>query len=856
MRINFLEHLKCSRALFLGALCLSSSPAVRADEVVLAGWHDFSSAFQAHRFLGSAKNSIGEVKNVSGVLYGGDGARNTWGSSDGTYGPNETIGSSATNGAMSIRVDKDKVFFTIKNNTKRNIHLSKIVFDFASVNGNSPRNLSVYYQSGDLSDPNETLLARWESILNGLGTVSNYEDKELDLSILEDQILAPGQDALFRFQADTANVNNQAMALDNIAILGDYADFMVVSYNIRGGKGSNDNSYNAANIRAFRDNFLQGEDVICLQEVDFLDGEWDGNGTGDQESIVSVLSDYPFTYQTINSQTAFFRFHKTSIAILSKHPLLNKDSHLVQIDPQADRWERHAQHVQVQVGQNLVNIFNFHNTFNFNENDFESEKEGLEKFESYVETRLGVNSVTQGERLIMLGDFNLFHQDVDEILPSTDRRSNGRDHICSIAHHSHDGFYTTGAAGADLSDHPAVWATLDLQAPTPDPITWASTPSSSNTGIITMEAAPASDPYEVDYYFTNTTVADGSHDSGWQSSPVYTDTGLSEGVNYTYTVRARDRSPNANMTLPSAAASATSTIAYLLPPYLESFENGPGSWVPSPGNDYDWTVHSGGTPTAAAGPSGASDGTFYLYAEGHDAPGSNRTASVEASFDFSALSAPAMQFDYHMYGTFIDYLALDVFDGTSWTNDVWLKDRPQHSGSDDPWSTATVDLTAYAGLSKVKLRFRTANLRWNAADPAVDRIQINERVTILYAQWVDTAFAGAPSGIDTSPNGNPDQDDQNNEAEWIFGTDPLVGDSTLKTLSESSGVMSFDYSRRKLADFQVLAQWSPDLTHSSWNTLGLNESVTADDGDIETVTVTMPMDLPAKFVRIAAEETE
>ena len=858
MRLKLLEFVKRPASLFLGGLCLFQSHALGAADVVLAGWHDFSSAFAAHRTLNSAKSSVGEVGNVAGVLYGGDGARNAWGSTDGTYGPSETIGNTATDGAMSIRVDKDKVFFTIKNSTKRNIHLSKIVFDFASVNGNSPRNLSLYYESGDLSDANETLLIRWEAILNGLGVVSDYEDQELDLSILGDQILGPGEDALFRFQVDTANVNNQALGLDNIAILGGYADFAVATYNIRGGKGSGDSSYNAANIRAFRDTFLQGEDVICLQEVDYLDGEWDGNGTGAQESIISVLSDYPYTFQTINSTTdAIWPWetrHRTSIAILSKHPFVSTDSHLVQKDPQGDLWERHAQHVQIQVGQNVVEIFNFHNTYNFGDDDFASEKSGLDKFEDYVEARLGVTSVAEGERLIMLGDFNLFHEDVTEILPNTDRRSNGRDHIYSMQNHTHDGFYTTGAAGADLSDHPAVWATMDLQAPSPDSLTWTSSPTSTSAGTITMEAAPASDPYEVEYYFSNTTVTDGSHDSGWQSSPSYIDSGLSEGVSYSYTVMARDKSANANSTDPSAAASATSAIVYLAPPYYESFENGFGPWVPSNGNDYDWAVHSGGTTTAASGPSGPSDGTFYLYAEGHDAPASNSTASVEASFDFSALSAPAMQLDYHLYGPYIDYLSLDVYDGTSWTNDVWSKDSPQHSGSDDPWSTALVDLSAYAGLSKVKLRFRTANLQWFAADPAVDNISLDERLVILYAQWEEAAFADTLGGTDTSASGNPDQDDQDNMTEWILGTDPMAVDSPVKTISSSLGVLRLDYTRRKLADFQVFAEWSPDLAASSWDTIGLTETVTGDDGEIETVTVTTAMDQDAKFIRVRVEE--
>ncbi|MDB4644410.1 hypothetical protein OAF59_01940 [bacterium] len=147
MRLKLLEFVKRPASLFLGGLCLFQSHALGAADLVLAGWHDFSSAFAAHRTLNSAKSSVGEVRNVAGVLYGGDGARDAWGSTDGTYGPSEMIGSSASDGAMSIRIDKNKIYLTIKNSTKRNIHLSKIVFDFASVNGNSPQNLSLYYES-------------------------------------------------------------------------------------------------------------------------------------------------------------------------------------------------------------------------------------------------------------------------------------------------------------------------------------------------------------------------------------------------------------------------------------------------------------------------------------------------------------------------------------------------------------------------------------------------------------------------------------------------------------------------------------------------------------------------------------
>ncbi|MEI6891437.1 MAG: glycosyl hydrolase [Pontiella sp.] len=61
-------------------------------------------------------------------------------------------------------------------------------------------------------------------------------------------------------------------------------------------------------------------------------------------------------------------------------------------------------------------------------------------------------------------------------------------------------------------------------------------------------------------------------------------------------------------------------------PYAESFEDGWGGWVQSVTDDYDWQLNHGGTPTLSAGPSGASDGDAYLYAEGHSSGGSYKTS--------------------------------------------------------------------------------------------------------------------------------------------------------------------------------------------------------------------------------------
>ncbi|MHC4155175.1 MAG: LamG-like jellyroll fold domain-containing protein, partial [Planctomycetota bacterium] len=95
----------------------------------------------------------------------------------------------------------------------------------------------------------------------------------------------------------------------------------------------------------------------------------------------------------------------------------------------------------------------------------------------------------------------------------------------------------------------------DVTAPTPDPMTWAVEPNATGPFSISMTASTATDTSGVQYYFECT--AGGGHDSGWQNSPTYDDTGLTPNTEYTYKVQARDKSPNLNVTAWSSAASVT-----------------------------------------------------------------------------------------------------------------------------------------------------------------------------------------------------------------------------------------------------------------------------------------------------------
>jgi len=114
--------------------------------------------------------------------------------------------------------------------------------------------------------------------------------------------------------------------------------------------------------------------------------------------------------------------------------------------------------------------------------------------------------------------------------------------------------------------------TPDTTPPTPDPMTWATEPYATSYSSITMVATTATDVSGVQYYFA--CVSGGGHDSGWQSSTAYTDTGLTPETTYTYRVIARDLSVNLNETAWSTAASAATTPLVILDMYVNDIAMG------------------------------------------------------------------------------------------------------------------------------------------------------------------------------------------------------------------------------------------------------------------------------------------
>lgn len=219
------------------------------------------------------------------------------------------------------------------------------------------------------------------------------------------------------------------------------APLRVVTFNARSGNGTN--------LASLRDNYLNGEHVICLQEVQQAD--WN--------SIQQQFPNHPHRLLTVKKATKFLSFKTECLAILSSLPFLETDAAIMQIDPQVDMWERWAQYVKVDLGGGTsARIFHFHNTYNFDENNFQYEKSGMVKFRDWILLKTGAASVANVPDLIALGDFNLTNpSDVTAILAMPMVRSNGRDYLmANPAAKASTTLWTSGV----LSDHNGLAASL------------------------------------------------------------------------------------------------------------------------------------------------------------------------------------------------------------------------------------------------------------------------------------------------------------------------------------------------------------------------------------------------------------
>ena len=227
----------------------------------------------------------------------------------------------------------------------------------------------------------------------------------------------------------------------------------------------------------------------------------------------------------------------------------------------------------------------------------------------------------------------------------------------------------------------------DYVAPTPNPMTWASVPTTISDSSITMTAAVATDTFGVEYYFTN--VTDSSHDSGWQDSNIYTDTGLLPDASYTYTVKARDMSSRQNTTGVSSSKSAT-TYADSTPPVPN-----PMTWAvaPYPVNNSSISM----TATTAGDPSEAE----YYFENMTFSDGSHDSGWVASPFWTDTALEPGTAYSYKVKAKDSSPNANE----TDWSDET--------SAMTDPWTcTIPIEIDLSGDCQVNMIDFVTLALHW------------------------------------------------------------------------------------------------------------------------------------------------
>ena len=166
-------------------------------------------------------------------------------------------------------------------------------------------------------------------------------------------------------------------------------------------------------------------------------------------------------------------------------------------------------------------------------------------------------------------------------------------------------------------------------------------------------------------------------------------------------------------------------------PHTTDFELGIGpDWINPVGDDFDWSHRSGAsTPSGGTGPQSAPYGALgtngYMYIESSTPNYPSKQAWLDGRCDFTTNASPQLTVNYHMYASNgVNYgpglLQLDVYDGSTWTYDIW-----NNTSGDINWQSATIDLSAYAGLSYVILSWTGYTVGWQS-DICLDELLIED----------------------------------------------------------------------------------------------------------------------------------
>jgi hypothetical protein len=217
------------------------------------------------------------------------------------------------------------------------------------------------------------------------------------------------------------------------------------------------------------------------------------------------------------------------------------------------------------------------------------------------------------------------------------------------------------------------------------------------------------------------------------TSKPYTLTGLNPDTPYDWYVKAHCTSCNSSYSDWSTFRTECSAKSA---PYFDDFEAHTATtsaiwgncWSTDPSNtitDYSWNLTDNGTtPSNNTGAPSAYSGSKYGYTEAEGGTSGDIAELYSPYIDLTGLTHPSLTFFYHMYGSAMGNLHIDINDGSSWNNDEATINGQQQTVQSDPWYQKTVDLASYSGV--IRVRFRAERGSSYPGDICIDDFKIDE----------------------------------------------------------------------------------------------------------------------------------
>lgn len=205
-------------------------------------------------------------------------------------------------------------------------------------------------------------------------------------------------------------------------------------------------------------------------------------------------------------------------------------------------------------------------------------------------------------------------------------------------------------------------------------------------------------------------------------------------------------------------------------PNTEDFETfvvtagSPGTWnhgwtFSNTGN-FNWRAENGTTASSYTGPNsdhtlGTNSG-IYLYTEASQPASQGEVANlISPCIQIPTTGNIALSFWYHMYGSSITGLHVDIFNNGVWVDDIYTLTGQQQTSHSSSWQQANISLASYLG-NTVKFRFRVIRGADYKGDVAIDDISVaavNNAPNANFASaQTNTCQGGALSFVDISTN--------------------------------------------------------------------------------------------------------